>query len=82
MGFLHYANCPLWTDDRGRCTCPREWRIERDRSQCAPFPWLILHRAAPDRPHELLLRCMTWSKAVSLVRALIRFDRSFARDDL
>ena len=73
---LHYAGCPLWSDDWGRCSCPRPWRIVRDRIAPGRQPWLVLHWEA-DGKYHLLVRTLTWARAMRLVDQLIVFDRTF-----
>ncbi len=76
--FLHYGDCPLWSDDAARCACPREWRIVRDRNPTDPeYPWLVLRRVTTHSSYELFVRASTHAKALSLVTALIAFDRSY-----
>lgn len=47
MGFIHFADCPVWLR-LGSCTCPREWRIRKRRcslvSGSQRYPWVVSRR--------------------------------------
>jgi hypothetical protein len=77
---LHLACCPLWMDDYARCTCPRLWRIERSRERGGL--WLVLRWVDAEARYDLLVRAPTHATALSLVLALIAFDRGFAGEGL
>lgn len=72
MRFIHFAGCPVWAD-AGPCTCPRAWRIRKDRAPGdatkAEHPWLVARRDSHGN-YTVMMRARTWAKALSLVEAL------------
>lgn len=70
--FIHPASCPVWADPAmtAACTCPREWRIRKDRAprnaHACDYPWLIARRQG-DGTFQEMMRARTWPKAFALV---------------
>lgn len=78
MGFIHFAGCPVWGNEKWpywACDCPRAWRIRKDRTACTKhhteYPWVVLRRDS-DGAYTEMMRARTWHKAISLVQALER----------
>lgn len=64
---IHYAGCAGWkSGDMDDCTCyePRAWKVRKEPDE--QFPWRIWRRTN-DGPYEHLMRCSTWTGAMSLV---------------
>lgn len=69
--FIHHATCPVWA--AGRCTCPRVWRIRKDRTPGTArerfYCWRILRRD-DQGDYAPVMRTHEMQRALDLVDAL------------
>lgn len=71
----HYATCKVWeTGSWAECDCKGQppWRIRKEDSEL--FPWRIW-RYTDDGTYEHLMRCSSWSKAMSMVDGFMGIRR-------
>lgn len=79
--FIHNSQCPVWAE-AGVCTCPREWRIRKNRhprtAQQAAYPWQVFRRLDDGSYHPApMMQARTQGKALGLIATLTRVARRF-----
>ncbi len=81
---IHYPTCRVWVDgvrmqpagQSGQlCTCPRRWRIRRDDTYTDDHVWSVF-RLNCDGHYDLFLRADNYTKALSLVEAMVELENA------
>lgn len=80
--FIHHAQCPVWVHDETGCSCPREWRIRKNRDprndRERDYPWMVFRRlddgTYTDTP---MVSARSHLKAVEIITTLIQVARRF-----